>query len=92
MDFFYFEKNKCIYKNGLGNAHPTLCSTFLLTSYSVIAVSVFSYFEKNKCMYKNGLGNGLPALRLLYFLFVFIISVSVFFYCGEKIIINTKKA
>jgi hypothetical protein len=23
---FYFEKNNCIYKNGLGNAHPMFCS------------------------------------------------------------------
>jgi hypothetical protein len=27
--FFYFQNNKCIYKNGLGNAHPALCSTVL---------------------------------------------------------------
>jgi hypothetical protein len=24
-----FSKNKCVYKKGLGNAHPALCSTFL---------------------------------------------------------------
>jgi hypothetical protein len=35
--FFYFEKNKYIYKKGIGNAHPALCSTFLQTSYSTIA-------------------------------------------------------
>jgi hypothetical protein len=27
--FFILEKNKCIYKNGLRNAHPALCSTVL---------------------------------------------------------------
>jgi hypothetical protein len=36
--FFFILKNKCVYKNGLGNAHPALFSTFLYTSYSIIAV------------------------------------------------------
>jgi hypothetical protein len=29
LNFFLFEKNSCIYKNGLGNAHAALYSTFL---------------------------------------------------------------
>jgi hypothetical protein len=36
-DDFYFEKEACMYKNGLGNAHPALCSTYLQTSYSIIS-------------------------------------------------------
>jgi hypothetical protein len=37
---FMFKKNKCIHKNGLGNAHLVLCSTFLQTPYSIIAVTL----------------------------------------------------
>jgi hypothetical protein len=27
--FLFWKKNNYMYKNGLGNAHPALCSTFL---------------------------------------------------------------
>jgi hypothetical protein len=37
---FNLGRNKYIYKSGLGNAHPALCSTFLQTSYSIIAVTL----------------------------------------------------
>jgi hypothetical protein len=37
---FLIKKNYIyIYKNGLCNAHPALCSTFLKTSYCIIAVT-----------------------------------------------------
>jgi hypothetical protein len=29
MLFYYFEENKCTYKNGLGSADPAICSTVL---------------------------------------------------------------
>jgi hypothetical protein len=32
---FSILKYKCVHKNGLGNAHPSLCSTILYTSYSI---------------------------------------------------------
>jgi hypothetical protein len=36
----FFVKHNCKYKKGLGSAHQALCSTFLLTSFSITAVSL----------------------------------------------------
>jgi hypothetical protein len=37
--FFILKKKIYIYKNGLNNAHPALCSTVLQIFYSITAVT-----------------------------------------------------
>jgi hypothetical protein len=43
---FLFWKNKCIYKNGLGNGHPALCSTVLyILFYHSGHPAIFEYIS-----------------------------------------------
>jgi hypothetical protein len=39
LTILYLEKEICMYKYGLTNAHPALCNTFIEASYSISAVT-----------------------------------------------------